>query len=76
MFVGAAVFNQDIEYLNTGAVISFGDVSWMFQEVTEYNQHLTKLCFFSSDPEQYLNEESEVFHYKNISMTRSPEELW
>ena len=69
MFARAAVFNQDIGYLNTGAVISFGDVSGMFEEVTEYNQDLTKLCFFSSNPEQYLNEDTEIFDYKNISMT-------
>jgi len=37
---------------------------------------LTRLCFVSSDPELYLNEESEVFDYNTISMTRTPEELW
>ena len=37
---------------------------------------LTRLCFFSYDPGLYLNEESEVFDYKTISMTRTPEELW
>ena len=37
---------------------------------------LTRLCFVSSDPELYLNEESVVFDYNTISMTRTPEELW
>ena len=37
---------------------------------------LTRLCFFSFDPGLYLNEESEIFDYKTISMTRTPEELW
>ena len=37
---------------------------------------LNRLCFVSSDPELYLNEESEVFDYTTISMTRTPEELW
>ena len=37
---------------------------------------LNRLCFVSSDPELYLNEESEVFDYTTISMTRNPEELW
>jgi len=37
---------------------------------------LNRLCFVSSDPELYLNEESEVFDYKTINMTRSSEELW
>ena len=35
---------------------------------------LTRLCFVSSDPELYLNEESVVFDYNTISMTRTPEE--
>ena len=37
---------------------------------------LNRLCFVSSDPELYLNEESEVFDYTTISMTRNPEEIW
>ena len=37
---------------------------------------LNRLCFVSSDPELYLNEESEVFDYKTISIKRTPEELW
>ena len=37
---------------------------------------LCRLCFVSSDQELYLNEESEVFDYTTISMTRTPEELW
>ena len=37
---------------------------------------LNRLCFVSSDPELYLNEESEVFDYTTISMNRTPEELW
>ena len=37
---------------------------------------LCRLCYVSSDPELYLNEESQVFDYTTISMTRTPEELW
>ncbi|MDC1031222.1 DUF3987 domain-containing protein [Flavobacteriaceae bacterium] len=37
---------------------------------------LNRLCFVSSDPELYLNEESEVFDYKTISINRTPEEIW
>ena len=37
---------------------------------------LCRLCFVSSDPDLYINEESEVFDYTTISMTRTPEELW
>lgn len=37
---------------------------------------LNRLCFVSSDPELYLNEESQVFDYTTISMTRTAEELW
>ncbi|MDC0126102.1 DUF3987 domain-containing protein [Flavobacteriaceae bacterium] len=37
---------------------------------------LCRLCFVSSDPNLYINEESEVFDYTTISMTRTPEELW
>ena len=37
---------------------------------------LNRLCFVSSDPELYLNEESKVFDYTTISMTRTAEELW
>ena len=37
---------------------------------------LNRLCFVSSDPDLYLNEDSEVFDYSTISMTRTPEELW
>ena len=37
---------------------------------------LCRLCFVSSDPDLYINEESEVFNYTSISMTRTPEELW
>ena len=37
---------------------------------------LNRLCFVSSDPELYLNEESEVFDYTTISIKRTPEELW
>ena len=37
---------------------------------------LNRLCFVSSDPDLYINEESEVFDYTTISMTRTPEELW
>ncbi|MEJ6766688.1 MAG: DUF3987 domain-containing protein [Gammaproteobacteria bacterium] len=37
---------------------------------------LCRLCFVSSDQELYLNEESVVFDYTTISMTRTPEELW
>ncbi len=37
---------------------------------------LCRLCFVSSDPNLYINEESEVFDYTTISMTRTPDELW
>ena len=37
---------------------------------------LCRLCFVSSDPNLYINEESEVFDYTSISMTRTPDELW
>jgi len=37
---------------------------------------LCRLCYVSSDPELYLNEESQVFDYTTISMIRTPEELW
>ena len=37
---------------------------------------LNRLCFVSSDPDLYINEESEVFDYTTISMSRTPEELW
>ncbi|MDC3276797.1 DUF3987 domain-containing protein [Flavobacteriaceae bacterium] len=37
---------------------------------------LVRLCFVSSDPDLYLNEESVVFDYTTISTTRTPEELW
>ena len=37
---------------------------------------LNRLCFVSSDPELYLNEESVVFDYTTVSTTRTPEELW
>ena len=37
---------------------------------------LCRLCFVSSDPDLYINEESKVFDYTTISMTRTPEELW
>ena len=37
---------------------------------------LNRLCFVSSDPDLYINEESVVFDYTTISMSRTPEELW
>ncbi|MDA9680578.1 DUF3987 domain-containing protein [Flavobacteriaceae bacterium] len=37
---------------------------------------LVRLCFVSSDPDLYLNEESVVFDYTTVSTTRTPEELW
>ena len=46
------------------------------QESDKSIKDLNRLCFMSSDPELYLNEESEVFDYKTISMTRSADELW
>ena len=37
---------------------------------------LNRLCFVSSDPDLYINEESVVFDYTTISMSRTLEELW
>ncbi|MDG1919975.1 MAG: DUF3987 domain-containing protein [Flavobacteriaceae bacterium] len=37
---------------------------------------LCRLCYVSSDPDLYINEESQVFDYTTISMTRTAEELW
>ena len=45
-------------------------------DVNQSIKDLNRLCFVSSDPELYLNEESVVFNYTTISMTRTPGELW
>ena len=37
---------------------------------------LCRLCYVSSDPDLYINEESKIFDYTTISMSRTPEELW